>query len=380
MLPFITGFFWLLVASAMFYMVVVFLFTFGWLRIKHFYQRTNAPLSEISIVVAVRNESRHVEQLLKAIALQDYPRDKYEIVVVNDHSEDDTVKLINSFREENDTIDISLLETEAEGKKAAIYTGIDKAKYQLVATTDGDCTMGPNWLQRLATYYTLKKPKMIIGPVVYAEKKGLLRHFFMLDFMSLVASGAGSLGLSLPLMANGANLMFSKETYRNVISRQAGKSSASGDDVFLLHAVAKKWGAKQIHFIKAPHALVETNPPENMKQFMQQRIRWASKATAYRSWWAVFVSLVVFMFNLLLLFSLFSVILKVWFIVIYLLFSLLKMVVDFPLLRHFSEFAGRKKSLYYLFLFGWIYPVYIVFTAVYSFVFRYNWKGRENLK
>ena len=380
MLPFITGFFWLLLVFAMLYMVVIFLITFGWLRIKQFYHKVNTPLPEISIVVAVRNESMHIERLLKAIALQDYPGDKYEVVIVNDHSEDDTYKLVTRFNDKHKTINIRLLEAETEGKKAAVKTGIDKARYELIVTTDGDCTMGPNWLQGLAAYYEVKKPKMIVGPVVYTEEKGLLRHFFMLDFMSLVASGAGSLGLGLPLMANGANLMFAKETYQKMVARQDGKTKASGDDVFLLHAVARLWGAKQIHFIKAPHTLVETTPPENMKHFLQQRIRWSSKATAYRSWWAVFVSLTVFLFNLLLVLSLLAVILRAWFVVIYLLFSLLKMIIDFPLLRHFSEFAGRKKSLYYLFLFGWIYPVYIVFAALYSFVSPFSWKGREGLK
>ncbi|RLD87004.1 MAG: hypothetical protein DRJ02_07465, partial [Bacteroidetes bacterium] len=253
MLPFITGFFWLLLVFAMLYMVVIFLITFGWLRIKQFYPKANTPLPEISIVVAVRNESMHIERLLKAIALQDYPGDKYEVVIVNDRSEDDTYKLVTRFNDKHKTINIRLLEAETEGKKAAVKTGIDKARYELIVTTDGDCTMGPNWLQGLAAYYEVKKPKMIVGPVVYTEEKGLLRHFFMLDFMSLVASGAGSLGLGLPLMANGANLMFAKETYQKMVARQDGKTKASGDDVFLLHAVARLWGAKQIHFIKAPH-------------------------------------------------------------------------------------------------------------------------------
>lgn len=380
MLPFITGFFWLLIVFAMLYLVVIFLITFGWFHLKQFYQKTNTQMPGISIVVAARNESRYIEQLMDALTGQNYPKNTYEIIIVNDHSDDDTVALVNQFIRENKTIDINLLNTDAEGKKAALKTGIDNAKYELIVTTDGDCNMGPNWLPHLAAYYELNKPKMIVGPVVYAEKKGLLHHFFMLDFMSLVASGAGSLGLGLPLIANGANLLFTKETYNRAFSGQSGKSRVSGDDVFLLHAVARIWGARQIHFIKAPHALVETAPPENMKQFIQQRIRWASKATSYKSVWSILVSLVVFLFNLLLLISLFTVVIKAWFFVIYLLFTLLKMIIDFPLLRHFSEFAGRKKSLYYLFVFGWIYPVYIVFVTIYALIFPYNWKGREKLK
>ena len=380
MLPAILGFFWLLVIFSMLYMLVIFLFTFGWFRTSFFYQRPVTSLSGVSIVVAVRNEGRRVIRLLETLIAQDYPEDKYEIVIVDDHSDDDTAEQLEAFKSKHPAIDIRLLKTDGEGKKAALKTGIEQTKYELIATTDGDCITGKRWLHRMVAFYELKKPKLISGPVVYRREKGLWQHFFMLDFMGLVASGAGSLGLHLPLVANGANLMFSKGTYLKLLSEQKGQNRASGDDVFLLHAVVKEYGARSVLFIKDTQAVVETEPPADFRAFFRQRIRWSSKATAYRSWWAVFVSLTVFLFNLLLLLSLLATILKVWFVVIFLLFILMKMIVEFPLLRHFSEFTGRQHSLYYLFLFGWFYPLYIVAAAIISFFTPYRWKGRNNLR
>ncbi len=377
---FIILLFWLLIVSSLVYMLTIFVITIGWFRIKHFGGQRNSTLPDISIVIAIRNESKAIEKLLKGLARQNYPSDHFEIILVDDHSEDNTIELTEQFIISNTDVDINLIHSEGYGKKAAVSEGIKLAKHELIVTTDGDCSISENWLKRLAEYNEFKQPKLIVGAVVYNHKKGFLQHFFSLEFMSLVASGAGSLGMGLPLIANGANLTFTKQTYKDVLSAQAGKTRASGEDVFLLHAISKKFGSKAVHFIKDSLTIVKTDSPENIKSFFSQRSRWASKAIAYRSWWAILVSIAVFMFNLFLVLSLVASLLKPWMLIIYGLFVLLKILIDFPLFYYFSEFTNRKKSIPYLFLFGWIYPIYIVVAACSSLLFRFSWKGRRNLK
>ena len=380
MQSFIILLFWLLIVSSLIYMQIIFVITIGWFRLKYFSGHKNSILPHISIVIAIRNESNAIEKLLKDLIQQNYLSGHFEIIVVDDHSEDNTVELTKRFISNNTDFDINLIHSEGEGKKAAVSEGVKLAKHELIVTTDGDCSVNDNWLNQLAEYHEFKKPKLIVGAVVYNHKKGFLQHFFNLEFMSLVASGAGSLGMGLTLMANGANLAFTKQTYEDVLFTQAGKTLASGDDVFLLHAISKKFGSKAVHFIKDSLTIVETDSPENIKSFFSQRSRWASKATAYRSWWAILVSIAVFMFNLFLVLSLVASLLKPWILIIYGLFILLKILIDFPLLYYFSEFTNRKKSVPYLFLFGWIYPIYIVVAACSSLLFRFSWKGRHNLK
>ena len=380
MQSFIILLFWLLIVSSLVYTLIIFEITIGWFRIKNFREQTDSGLPDVSIVAAVRNESNAIEKLLKDLVQQNYPSGHFEIMLVDDHSEDNTFELTERFISNNTDFDINLIHSEGNGKKAAVSEGVKLAKHELIVTTDGDCSVNDNWLKRLAEYHELKKPKLIVGSVVYNHKKGFLQHFFNLEFMSLVASGAGSLGMGVPLMANGANLSFTKKTYKDVLSTQDGKTLTSGDDVFLLHAISKKFGSKTVHFIKDSLTIVETDPPENIKIFFSQRSRWASKAIAYRSWWAILVSITVFMFNLFLVLCLVASLLKPWMLIIYGLFVLLKILIDFPLLYYFSEFANRKKSIPYLFLFGWIYPIYIVVAACSSLLFRFSWKGRRNLK
>ncbi len=377
---FIILLFWLLIVSSLVYMLTIFVITIGWFRIKHFGEQKKTSLPDISIVIAVRNESKAIEELLYDLARQNYPSAYFEIILVDDHSEDNTIELTERFIISNTNVDINLIHSEGYGKKAAVSEGIKLAKHELIVTTDGDCSINENWLRRLAEYHEFKKPKLIVGAVVYNHKNGFLQQFFNLEFMSLVASGAGSLGMGLPLMANGANLTFTKQTYKDVLSTQDGKKLASGDDVFLLHAISEKFGSKTVHFIKDSLTIIETNPPENIKDFFSQRSRWASKAIAYKSWWAILVSITVFMFNLFLVLSLIVSFLKHWMLIIYGLFVLLKILIDFPLLHYFAEFTNRKKSIPYLFLFDLIYPIYIVVAACSSLLFRFSWKGRHNLK
>jgi cellulose synthase/poly-beta-1,6-N-acetylglucosamine synthase-like glycosyltransferase len=377
---FILAIFWLLICFSLLYILIIGVIILGWFRTYHFKSSPAGKLPDISVVIAIRNEQENIEKLLRSFQQQHYPKEQFEVVIVNDHSEDNSTQLIEQFKTENNDIEIKLVQSNGEGKKAALREGISVATNDLIITTDGDCSMGNDWLRRLAEYYKEKKPKLIAGLVVYERKKGFWQHFYMLDFMSLVASGAGSLGVGLPLMANGANLAFEKQAFLDVVNAQSGKSFASGDDVFLLHAIAKKFGVNAVQFLKDELAIVKTRPPENFNSFISQRKRWASKAIAYTSWWAVLVSIGVFMLNFILGLAFLTALFKPWFLIIFGLFALLKMLIDFPLLHYFAEFVNRKNTIPYMFLLGFIYPFYIVFAVIYSFFFRYKWKGRNILR
>ena len=377
---FVLSLFWLLFFFSLAYMLVLFIMTIGWYRIKKFNSVQSEVLPDVSVIIAVRNEQQNIENTLTDLIRQDYPTNQFEVIVVNDHSDDETVKLVQTFIKQNKDIRIQIFDSSYIGKKAAIREGIRKATSELIVTTDADCFFESGWLRYMVEYQLFKGAKMVVGPVVYFERKGVLQKFFMLDFISLVASGAGSLGMGLSLMANGANMLFLKKVYEDVVSDQSGKQQASGDDVFLLHAVAKKYGARSIYFIKDPVTIVSTESPYSLKSFLMQRKRWASKAKAYRSWWPVLVSLIVFGTNLMLVLSFFASVLKPWFLIIFGLFVLLKTLIDLPLLHGFAEFSNRKSTVPYLLLFGFLYPFYIVFTAISSLFFSFSWKGRCNVK
>ncbi len=114
---------WLLIISAAGYLLVMLTITIGWFRIRRFEGQPQLPLINVSVVVAVRNEEKNIRRLLDSLHKLDYPREALEIILVDDHSEDLTRKIIGAFRKENRIDHIILGKPEKYGKKAAIAHG-----------------------------------------------------------------------------------------------------------------------------------------------------------------------------------------------------------------------------------------------------------------
>jgi len=375
----ISSLIWIVFGITIAYLFVIGIITYGWFILSTFEsEHENSNGVTISVVIAVRNESSNIENLLKQLVNQSYDNRYFEIIIVDDHSTDNTIQLVNRFKSENSNIKIGLVTASGEGKKNAIREGIATSSAQLIVTTDGDCKVVRHWLQSIVNYYVSSGCKLILGPVVYENEKTFLQQLFSLDFASLVASGAGSAGAGLPLMGNGANLAFSRDVF-NAVNSNTDKF-ASGDDVFLIHNVTRKYGAKAIGFLRSKDGIVSTLPPVNLTDFLRQRTRWASKAVGYRLVWPVIVPLTVFLFNLLLFIMLFGSLWFPWLLPVYFLIIITKFVIDAPLVFSFLSFTEKTNLKPLLFLMEFIYPVYIIISAIASFLFRFEWKGRERLR
>ena len=371
---------WIVTGVTISYLIIIGIITYGWFKLSSAVIKKDSTLEvDLSVVIAIRNEADNIEQLLQQLVNQDYDFDYYEIIIIDDHSTDDTYRLVNQFINENTEIKISIIQASGYGKKSALKEGIERSSTQLIVTTDGDCNVKQGWLKSIVNYYNSSDCSLIIGPVVYENEKTILQKLFSLDFISLVASGGGSVGAGLPLMGNGANLAFSRDIYADFSSKNTGKF-ASGDDVFLIHSVASKYGTKSIGFLRSNDSIVSTLPPQNINEFFSQRSRWASKAVGYQLVWPIVVSLSVFLFNMLLFIMLVSSIYFTWLLPIYILIIITKFLIDMPLVFSFLSFARKTNLKPLFFLMEIIYPVYIVIAAISSFVFRFSWKGRRQLK
>ena len=373
-------FIFLLTFTAFWYLVMILIFTVGWYRMKNFTASAREFSTRVSVVIAFRNEADHLEKLLESMDRQSYPADLWELVLVNDHSEDGGLQIINEFMQNHKNLTVRLTDSEGEGKKAALLEGVRGAVGHLIATTDADCRVSPNWLVNMVSFYEQEHPLLILGPVVYEKENNFLQKLFSLDFMSLVASGAGSASLKLPLMGNGANLAFERDIFLEAGAEAQKQRYASGDDVFLVHYLYREFGKRAVRFIKNRGSLVFTAPPSNLKAFLHQRIRWGSKAKAYRLVWPLMVAFSVFLFNSLLVTAFIVSLFIPWFTSVFLLFILLKFVVDFPLMQAFSDFSNKRNLLVYLLPFEFIYPFYILYAALKGLFFRYEWKGRKALQ
>lgn len=373
---------WMLIIefSALGYLLIMLVINVGWYLTKEFNSEKSISKLKFSIVIAVRNESNNIINLLNSVLIQNFPKKFFEIIIVNDSSEDNTVELIEKFKIENSELEIHIINSDGDGKKDAIKTGIILSKNDIIISTDGDCIVGIDWIKTYDEYFNQHEVKLVFGAVFYENTKSLLSNIFHLEFSTLVASGAGSAGIGLPLMGNGANMAFYKNAYLEVQNKLEGKEYASGDDVFLIHSFAKNFGNRSVRFLKSNSCIVETQAPPNIQTFINQRIRWGSKAKAYKNLWPMFVSFLVFIFNLTLGITAILSLVKIWFLALFALLIILKFLIDFPLVNSFSHFYKRRSRILLLLLLEIIYPFYIIFTSIFSVFIPYQWKGRKKIK
>ena len=361
---------WIAVTAWLCYSLLIGVFYIGWKRL-HTPAEKNASLKVgVSVVVAMRNEAPQVETFLHSVAAQQY--EPFELIVVDDHSEDDTLQhLIRLQQQHFMNMQVIRLQ-EGFGKKAALAQGIALAKYNLILTTDADCRFGRQWIKTLVdTYEAEDNPAMVLAPVALEGSNRMFDKWQSLEFGSLMVSTAGAVGLGVPFMSNGANLMFRKDAYDEVGGYARHNHQPSGDDVFLLHQLKQK--GKKIVFAKDNCAQVWTTTQKTLKQFLRQRVRWASKTKSYTDGFSVGVAGLVFVYSLLMLLSMCAL---PWCWQAALLLWGGKMLIDFPLLYSYFSFEQRKYLMKHYVGVQVAYPFYICIVAFCALRGKFEWKGR----
>ncbi len=378
--------FWLLVSIGAFlcfsYFLLIASYCYGWTQMNDSDIVLNTSV-EVSVIVASRNEELNLKKCLDAILLQNYPKEKLEILVVDDHSDDSTLEIIRSYAEKNSCVKCLSLPENSVGKKQAISLAIASSKGELIVTTDADCVMGINWLSSSVSFYKKTEAKMIVGPVSFYNENSIFEKMQSLEFMALISSGGASLYFKKAIMCNGANLAFTKEVFNELKGFDEKDKKASGDDVLLMYKINKKYPGK-VHFLKNKQAIVYTNAKETLKEFLQQRKRWASKDFFALNSETKRVSMLIYLFNAYLLIV--PIIGGVCFannpiyplfIGICLILIGIKCFIDFLLLFLSASFFKQKALLVFFLPEQIIYMVYVVFVGLLGSIGKYEWKGRK---
>lgn len=356
------------------YSILILYYWRSWKAIPDFIPPIQTPSILISIIIPARNEERNIGELLKTLQEQTYPKDFFEIIVVDDHSTDNTVEIVTRFPE------VKLLQLKDDAinsyKKKAIEKGIAAASGELIVTTDADCIPTPAWLQTIASFKTKTNAGFIVAPVVFECNNQPVQVFQALDFMVLQGITGASAHKKMHSMCNGANLAYERQLFYDVDGFAGIDHIASGDDMLLMHKIAKKYPAR-IHYLKSADAIVSTQPMPAWKQFLNQRIRWASKATHYDDKRILWVLLLVYLFNLSFLVLLVA---GFWLPVYWLVLAGLwtgKTFVELPFVNSVAGFFGKRSLLKYFFFFQPLHIFYTIISGLLGQFGKYEWKGRK---
>lgn len=349
----------------------------GWIK-QQTSKKTNSNLhveKKISVIVAFRNEAENLYSLLHSLVQQQFEKNNFEVILVNDHSEDKSIEIIEKFQTKHQ-FPIQLLSlTDKVGKKAAITKGVMAAKYEIIAVTDADCILPPQWLSNISKSFNDSTLSMLVGPVNLKPYGASLftEAQQQLDFMAMQGVTFGSLGNGKPVLNNGANLAYKKSDFLEVEGLDK-HTTPSGDDVFLLEKFVAN--NKIVVGLLANSHVVVSYSKRNLKDFLNQRTRWASKAKNYTNAFLIYLSSIIYLFNLIQLLIYFQMWLVDGFWVIGIILLLSKWLIDFILLYLAANFFSKKKYLLLYGLVALIYPLYIAFTGVLALTSSFNWKGR----
>jgi len=345
------------------------------------------PSTFITVLIPARNEAVNLPGLLNSLLAQTYPANLFEVIVIDDHSADETVNVVKqyaSFRvcSLKDFIPERAINSY---KKKAIEIGIQQSRGTLIVTTDADCYAGAEWLQTIASFYETNQPKLIVMPVVINCSKRPIEIFQALDFMTLQGITGASVYKKMHSMCNGANLAYSRKAFEAVNGFAGIDTIASGDDMLLMHKIAVQFPGG-IAYLKSPEVIVQTEPVHTVKAFFNQRIRWASKADKYEDKRIFWVLLLVYFFNVMLLLLpvlafthtfLWTMNYTAWTIIItWLMLMLLKTIAELLFLYPVAKFFGKQRLLW---LFPLAQPFHILYTVIAGWLGKfgsYEWKER----
>lgn len=361
------------------YALLIGSFTIGWFRLPLVSSSLQPPSTIATIIIAARNEEVNLGNCLRAIAAQDYPKTLFEVIVVDDHSTDGTIELVRKIISEYPSLKIKLLELGdgMEGKKNAISQAINSAIGEWIVTTDADCRMYKQWISSLMQYAPDKSLQMLLAPVVFKREKSIFGQLQELEFLSLQASTAGAAGMGLPIMCNGANLAYRKNTFLEINGYLGNKHFASGDDMFLMMKIRKTYGSRSIRFVKSISAIVTTSAASNFSGFINQRLRWVSKSSGYRDAWVIMTSVVVYAFSLGTIISVLAWAFGYAEPLVPVTFLSVKLLVDFPLMAACTRFVNRSHLMLWYIPLQFIYLVYVTIIGALGNLIKYSWKGRE---
>lgn len=330
---------------------------------------------KVSILIPARNESQHIEACVLAALAQTYPPERFEVIVIDDRSEDDTAVKVKQMQAEHPNLHLLQRTGEVRNayKKAAIQQGIAAATGEIILTTDGDCHMGAEWLATMVNYFA-PDVGLVSGPVVLEGTKPF-EEFQALEFMGLIAVGAASITAGRPNMCNGANLAYRKSAFESVDGFGGVDDLASGDDEFLMHKIHA--AGSRVCFARDEAAVVRTDALPSFSDFRNQRLRWVSKSTAYKrksiTWTLVVSYLAMVLFPLLLVFSCFQPNYLYVLAAAFLFKTLCEFAILFPAARFFDKLHLLKWLLPEQFL----HIVYVLWVGIAANFGKYTWKGRK---
>lgn len=345
------------------------------------YDGTILGKNKFSIVIPFRNEAKNLPKLLQSLSAIQYPATHFELIFIDDASEDSSKNIIQEFIQ-TATLPVRVLENKPYSKapkKDAITLGVKKALHPWIVTTDADCQIPTAWLSVLDAFIDTEKAQFVAMPVLLKRGNSLATSFQYFETIVLQGLTLATFSFNKPFLCNGANLAYQKNLFFEVNGYEGNNHLASGDDIFLLEKIRKQTSAK-LSYLNAKETIVKTYPESTWTQAIQQRIRWTSKTKSQKNTTAILLGLISFLGNVSFIISFLFIFVYPLDILYWIFFISFKCITDVLLLRWsataFQEDVKDSNTFIALFLQPFLYA-WIIVNSLWG---SYTWKGRDHSK
>ena len=337
---------------------------------------------KISIIVAARNEELNIGFLLNCLISQEYPKEKIEFIIINDHSDDKTSEIIKDFIKKDKRILLIESKNIPDGispKKWALKQGVDQSTGEILLFTDADCILGPQWSKKISSTFNNLNVGMVLGPSPLGISNNFWSKAIYVDSIALDAIMFASAIKGIPMTASGRNLAIRKEVFDLINGYESVNKFISGDDDLIMHLINDK-GYKILPCIHQD-VIVKSPAPESLLSFIKQRLRFASKGSSYYilnyiRWDFKFSLILIFITNI----AVFSCQLNfiIYQQLIWLIPWLIKIFFDLFFIKSYLNILKIKINSYVYFFNSLWHPLYIlIFGSLGSFI-KIDWKGRKS--
>lgn len=317
----------------------------------------------ISVVICAKNEATNLEINLPFIANQNYP--KFEIVLVNDASTDNTLKIMEAFQLKYSSPKLSIQiqsnqNKEAKGKKSALSLGINTASNNYLVLTDADCKpASSNWITKITSHINGKK-EVVLGYGAYQKiENSFLNKLIRFETLLTAIQYFSYAKIGRAYMGVGRNIAYKKDVYTKNKGFQKHMHIVSGDDDLFINEVSNKQNTT-ICFSK--NSFTISKPETNFKKWINQKKRHITTANHYKVFHKSLLSIFFISQFLFWLLAIFLLILQIY-PTITIALILFRFIIWYLIISKSAKLLREKD----LIIFAPLYEISLIFIQLYIF-------------
>ncbi len=267
------------------FIVFIQLIYYGFIFAKFAFAKNKNPKQKniaISVIICAKNEADNLQQFLPSVIDQEYP--EFEIILVNDGSNDNTLEIMEQYAtkyQQIKIVNVKPIEAFWGNKKYAITLGIKAASNTFLLFTNADCNpLSRNWIKEMSCHFSNTK-SLVIGYGAYKKRKySLLNKLIRFDTLLTAIQYFSYTKLGIPYMAVGRNLAYRKEEFFKANGFMSHMAVRSGDDDLFVNQIAN---SKNTEICFTKDSFTEAQPVTSYKNWINLKRQKTSTVEHYKT-------------------------------------------------------------------------------------------------